>query len=75
MMLLKEKQGMHSASHAFSIGLILVPIITIIDLNISKIQMLRTTHMVPTPILTLTTKVQWFDVVSLLRASLDGLKQ
>ena len=56
MMLLKEKQGIRSASSAFSIRLILAPIITIIDLNIFKIQMLTTTHMVPTPTLTLTTE-------------------
>jgi hypothetical protein len=72
---LKEKRGMHSASLAFSISLILDPIIIIIDLNIFKIQMLRTTHMVPTPILILTTKVQRFDVVSLLLDSQDVLKR
>ena len=75
MMRLKEKQGMHSASPAFSIGLILVLIITVTDRNIFKIQMLRTTHMVPTPILTLTTKVQWFDAVSLLPDNQDVLKR
>ena len=75
MMLLKEKQGMHSASPAFSIRLILAPITTVIDLNIFKIQMLRTTHMVPTPILTPTTKVQWFAVVSLLLDNQDDLKR
>ena len=75
MMRLKEKQGMHSAPSAFSVSLILGPIIIVVDLNIIKIQMLRTTHTVPTPILTLTTKVQWFDVVSLLLDNQDVSKR
>jgi hypothetical protein len=75
MMRLKEKQEMHSASSAFSLSLILGPIIIVVDRNIIKTRMLRTTHTVPTPILTLTTKVQWFDVVSLLLDNQDVLKR
>jgi hypothetical protein len=66
---------MHSASSAFSLSLILGPIIIVVDRNIIKTRMLRTTHTVPTPILTLTTKVQWFDVVSLLLDNQDVLKR